>query len=175
MAIYRLGNLVPVCHESSFVADTAAVIGNVSLATNTSVWFGATLRGDTEPISVGEGSNIQDGAVLHTEAGRALTIAASVTVGHQVVLHGCTIGHGSLIGIQAIVLDGAVIGRECLVAAGSVVTADKVFPDRSLILGSPARAVRRLSDDEVKRLHTNITFYATSRRALYRSQLMRMD
>ncbi|WP_175964300.1 gamma carbonic anhydrase family protein [Burkholderia pyrrocinia] len=175
MALYRLGDRTPVVHASAFVADTAVVIGDVRLAADTSVWFGATLRGDTEPISVGEGSNIQDGAVLHTEAGHSLAIAASVTVGHQAVLHGCAIGEGSLIGIQAVVLDGAVIGRQSLVAAGAVVTAGKVFPERALILGSPAKAVRLLSDDEIARIQKNILFYATHRRQKYRDLLCRIS
>jgi len=175
MAIYRLGDRTPVIHESTFVADSASVIGNVRLEANVSIWFGAVLRGDTEPIIVGDGSNIQDGAVLHTEAGRPLTIANSVTVGHQAVLHGCAIGEGSLIGIQAVILDGAVIGRECLVAAGSIVTAGKAFPDHSLILGSPARVARDLSDGEITRIRANIQFYASQRRPEYRDRLMRID
>lgn len=175
MALYQLGDQTPVVHASAFVADSAAVIGDVRLAADTSVWFGATLRGDTEPISVGEGSNIQDGAVLHTEAGRSLTVAASVTVGHQAVLHGCAIGEGSLIGIQAVVLDGAVIGRQSLVAAGAIVTAGKVFPERALILGSPAKVVRLLSDDEIARVQKNILFYAIQRRQKYRDLLCRID
>ncbi|QRR07589.1 gamma carbonic anhydrase family protein [Burkholderia sp. MS455] len=163
MPIYQLGEHVPTIHESVFVADTAAVIGDVRLEEHSSVWFGATLRGNTESIFVGRGSNIQDGAVLHTEVGRPLRIAAMVTVGHQAVLHGCTIGEGSLIGIQAVVLDGAIIGRGCLVGAGSVVTAGKVLPDRSLILGAPARIARVLSDEDVAKLQENIRFYAAHR------------
>jgi len=175
MALYRLGDRIPFVHASAFVADSAAIIGDVRLAADVSVWFGATLRGDTEPIRVGEGSNIQDGAVLHTEAGHALDIAASVTVGHQAVLHGCSIGEGSLVGIQAVVLDGAVIGQQSLVAAGAIVTAGKVFPARALILGSPAKVVRLLSDDEIARLRKNILFYAIQRREKYRNQLYRID
>ncbi|QRR07585.1 gamma carbonic anhydrase family protein [Burkholderia sp. MS455] len=175
MAIYKLGEFSPTVHKSVFVADTAAVIGNVHLDENSSVWFGATLRGDTERIIVGRGSNIQDGAVLHTDVGRPLKIAEMVTVGHQAVLHGCTIGEGSLIGIQAVVLDGAVIGRECLVGAGAVVPAGRIFPERALILGAPAKVVRVLSDDDSAKMRTNIRFYSTHRRLLYRSQLQRID
>ncbi|TDA47814.1 gamma carbonic anhydrase family protein [Burkholderia pyrrocinia] len=175
MAIYQLDDRVPLIHESAFVADSATVIGDVRLAPHSSVWFGATLRGDTEPIVVGNGSNIQDGAVLHAEAGQPLEIAESVTVGHQAVLHGCTIGKGSLIGIQAVVLDGAVIGRQCLVGAGTIVTAGKVFPDRTLILGTPAKVVRALSDNELAKLEANIRFYAEQRRTRYRDKLTRID
>ncbi|MGZ2747305.1 gamma carbonic anhydrase family protein [Burkholderia stagnalis] len=175
MAIYRLGERVPTIHASAFVAETASIVGDVRLGADSSVWFGAIVRGDTEPIVVGAGTNIQDGAVLHTESGCPLTIAGHVTVGHQAVLHGCTIGEGSLIGIQAVVLDGAVIGRQCLVGAGAVVTAGKVFPERSLILGAPAKVVRVLTDEDVARLRTNIGFYAEVRRPMYQRALHRID
>ncbi|RQR58615.1 gamma carbonic anhydrase family protein [Burkholderia sp. Bp9126] len=175
MAIYRLGERVPAIHASAFVAESASIIGDVRLGAESSVWFGAIVRGDTEPIVVGAGTNIQDGAVLHTDAGYPLTIAEHVTVGHQAVLHGCTIGEGSLIGIQAVVLDGAVIGRQCLVGAGAIVTAGKVFPERSLILGAPARVVRVLTDEDVARLRTNIGFYAEVRRPMYQRALQRID
>ncbi|KVR00371.1 gamma carbonic anhydrase family protein [Burkholderia ubonensis] len=175
MTLYRLGDRAPTVHASAFVADTATIVGDVRLGADSSVWFSAILRGDTEPIVVGAGTNIQDGAVLHTDAGCPLTIAAHVTVGHQAVLHGCTIDEGSLIGIQAVVLDGAVIGRQCLVGAGAVVTAGKVFPERSLILGAPAKVVRTLTDEDVARLRTNIGFYAEVRRPMYKAALRRMD
>ncbi len=175
MAIYRLGERVPTIHASAFVAESASIVGDVRLGADSSVWFGAIVRGDTEPIVVGAGTNIQDGAVLHTESGCPLTIAEHVTVGHQAVLHGCTIGEGSLVGIQAVVLDGAVIGRQCLVGAGAVVTAGKVFPERSLILGAPARVVRVLTDEDVARLRTNIGFYAEVRRPMYQRALHRID
>ncbi|WP_201446074.1 gamma carbonic anhydrase family protein [Burkholderia gladioli] len=175
MAIYRLGERVPSIDDSAFVADTAAVIGDVRLAADTSVWFGTVLRGDTEPIVIGEGTNVQDGAVLHTERDRPLRVAAHVTIGHQVVLHGCTIGDYSLIGIQAVVLDGAVIGRQCLVGAGAIVTAGTVVPDRSLVLGAPAKVVRELSEAELTRLRGNIEFYADQRRPQYLRELVRLD
>ncbi|RQR47567.1 gamma carbonic anhydrase family protein [Burkholderia sp. Bp9126] len=174
MTIYRLDDHTPSIHESAFVAETAAIIGDVRLGANTSIWFGATLRGDTEPVVVGAGSNIQDGAVLHTEVSCPLEIAPNVTVGHQAVLHGCTIGEESLIGIQAVVLDGAVIGRQCLVGAGTIVTSGKVFPERSLILGAPAKVVRMLLDEEVAKLRANIQFYAEHRRQVYKSRLYRI-
>lgn len=175
MAIYRLGERVPSIDDSAFVADTAAVIGDVRLAADTSVWFSAVLRGDTEPIVIGEGTNVQDGAVLHTERDRPLQVAAHVTIGHQVVLHGCTIGDYSLIGIQAVVLDGAVIGRQCLVGAGAIVTAGTVVPDRSLVLGAPAKVVRELSEAELTRLRGNIAFYADQRRPQYLRELVRLE
>ncbi|MEO7887771.1 MAG: gamma carbonic anhydrase family protein [Polaromonas sp.] len=152
MAIYELDNLHPVVPESAWVADNAQVIGDVRLAEDCSVWFGVVIRGDTETITVGRGTNIQDNSVLHADMGVPLTIGEDVTVGHQVMLHGCTIGDGSLIGIQAVVLNNAKIGKNCLVGAGSVVTEGKEFPDGSLIIGSPAKAVRQLSPEQIEGL-----------------------
>ena len=140
---------------------------------NASVWFGATIRGDNETITVGAGSNVQEGAVLHTDPGFPLTIAENVTIGHQAMLHGCTIGEGSLVGIQAVVLNGAVIGRNCLVGAGAVVTEGKAFPDNSLILGAPAKVVRELSAEDIARLRTNAKTYV-ERRAHFKEQLVRI-
>lgn len=173
MTIYKLGDDAPAIHESVFVADTAAIIGKVVLEENTSVWFGATIRGDNEPIVVGAGSNVQESAVLHTDPGCPLTVAPNVTIGHQAMLHGCTIGEGSLIGIQAVVLNRAVIGRNCLVGAGTVVTEGKVFPDNSLILGAPAKVVRTLSEEDIARMHANTHKYA-QRRAYFKEQLVRI-
>jgi len=152
MALYQLDTLSPTVHESAWVADNAQVMGNVRLAEDSSVWFGVVIRGDTETISVGRGSNIQDNSVLHADMGLPLTIGENVTVGHQVMLHGCTIGDGSLVGIQAVVLNGAKIGKNCLVGAGSLVTEGKEFPDGSMILGSPAKAVRQLSPEQIEGL-----------------------
>ena len=135
------------------------MIGQVVLQKNSSVWFGAVLRGDNEPITIGENSNVQDGAILHTDAGRPLTIGAGVTIGHRAVLHGCTIGENSLVGIGAIVLNGARIGRDSLVGAGALVTEDKHFPDGSLILGSPARVLRPLTEDEIAGLRASAAHY----------------
>ena len=171
--IYKLGEHAPTIHESVFVADTATIVGKVTLEENASVWFGAAIRGDNEPIAIGEGSNVQEGAVLHTDPGRPLSIGKDVTVGHQAMLHGCTIGDGSLVGIQAVILNGAVIGRHCLVGAGSVVTENKTFPDRSLILGAPARVARELTDEEVKGLEQSAKNYV-DRRDLFKAQLVRI-
>ncbi|WJF91186.1 gamma carbonic anhydrase family protein [Paraburkholderia bonniea] len=173
MAIYKLGDTAPVIHESVFVADTATIIGQVTLEENASVWFGAALRGDNEPIRVGIGSNIQEGAVLHTDPGSPLTIEANVTVGHQATLHGCLIREGALIGIQAIILNGAVIGRNCLVGAGAVVTEGKVFPDNSLILGAPAKVVRELTAEDIASIHRNTANYV-ERRQYFKAQLVRI-
>jgi carbonic anhydrase/acetyltransferase-like protein (isoleucine patch superfamily) len=163
MSVYEYGERVPSVHESVFVAPTASVIGSVVLSENVSVWFGATIRGDNDTITVGKNSNVQEGAVLHTDTGLTLTVGENVTIGHQAMLHGCTIGDGSLIGIQAVVLNGAVIGKSCLVGAGAVITERKVFPDRSLIVGAPARVVRVLSDEEVEKLMKSAEGYAEKR------------
>jgi len=160
MTIYRLRDLTPQVDLTAFVAAEATVIGQVKLAARVSVWPGAVIRGDNEPIHIGEASNVQEGAVLHADPGYPLEIAANVTVGHQAMLHGCTIGEGSLIGIQAVVLNGAVIGKNCLVGAGAIVTEGKVFPDRSLILGAPAKVARELTDADIARLGQAATVYA---------------
>jgi carbonic anhydrase/acetyltransferase-like protein (isoleucine patch superfamily) len=173
VTIYKLGDTAPTIHESVFVADTAAIIGKVVLEENSSVWFGATLRGDNETITVGTGSNVQEGAVLHTDPGYPLTIAENVTVGHQAMLHGCTIGEGSLIGIQAVVLNGAVIGRNCLVGAGAIVTEGKTFPDNSLILGAPAKAVRELKAEDIARMRAGTQSYI-DRRGDFKERLVRI-
>ena len=171
MPIYRLGEDAPDVAPDAWVAQGADVIGRVRLAAQSSVWFGAVLRGDNEPISIGARSNVQDGAVLHTDPGYPLAIAEEVTVGHQAMLHGCTIGAGTLIGVQAEVMNGAVVGRECLVGAGALITEGKTFPDRSLIIGAPAKAVRTLSDSEVADLRHAADVYA-KRSARYRAELM---
>ena len=152
MAIYQLDEFTPRIAESAWVADSARVIGNVELAEDASVWFGAVLRGDTEPLRVGKGSNVQDGSVIHADVGYPVTLGENVTVGHQVTLHGCTVGDGSLIGIRAVVMNGAKIGRNCLVGAGSLVTEGKEFPDGSLIMGTPAKVVRQLTPEQIEPL-----------------------
>jgi len=174
MAVYRLGDLAPQIADSAFVAPESTLIGNVVLGERASVWPGAVLRGDNEPIVVGDATSVQEGAVLHTDPGCPLTVGPRVTVGHQAMLHGCTVGEGSLIGIQAVVMNRAVIGRHCLVGAGAVVTEGKVFPDRSLILGAPAKVVRELGDEDVARLEQSAEIYVR-RSALYREQLVRID
>ncbi|PXW96218.1 carbonic anhydrase/acetyltransferase-like protein (isoleucine patch superfamily) [Sphaerotilus hippei] len=150
MSIYQLGEHMPEIHPTAWVADSADVIGRVHLGEDASVWYGAVLRGDTDHIRIGRGSNIQDNSVLHTDQGIELVVGEEVTVGHQVMLHGCTIGDGSLIGIGAIVLNRARIGRHCVVGAGALVTEGKEFPDYSMIVGSPARVVRTLTPEEAE-------------------------
>jgi carbonic anhydrase/acetyltransferase-like protein (isoleucine patch superfamily) len=170
MPLYQYGERIPSVHASVYIAPDANVIGSVVLAENVSVWFGATIRGDNDVITLGKNSNVQEGAVLHTDPGIALTVGENVTIGHQAMLHGCTIGDGSLIGIQAVILNGAVIGKECLVGAGAIVTERKVFPDRSLILGAPARVVRSLSDEDVAGLLKSAASYV-DRRAQFLTKL----
>ena len=151
MPIYTLGTHTPQIDPQSWIAPNATVIGDVRLGKNASIWWNATLRGDNDPITVGENSNIQDGSVLHNDDGVPLVIGSRVTIGHMAMLHGCTIGDGSLIGIGAVVLNHAVIGKNSLVAAHTLVPEGKVFPDRALILGSPGKMVRELTDEEIAR------------------------
>ena len=145
MAIYELDGISPELGDGAWVADSAEVIGRVHLGKNANVWPQVVIRGDNEPIRIGAGTNIQDAAVLHSDYGWPLTLGENVSIGHQAMVHGCTIGDGSLIGINAIVLNGAKIGKNCLVGAGALVTEGKEFPDGSLIIGSPAKAVKNLS------------------------------
>ncbi|MDM0013001.1 gamma carbonic anhydrase family protein [Variovorax sp. J22P168] len=164
MALYELDGVAPQLAAGAWVADSAQVIGSVVLAENASIWFGAVLRGDTEVMTVGRNSNVQDLSVLHADHGCPLTIGENVTVGHQVMLHGCTIGDNSLIGIQAVVLNNARIGRNSIVGAGSVVTEGKVFPDNSLIFGSPAKVVRTLDDEDAAKLRLSAEHYVENAR-----------
>ncbi len=154
MAIYQLGDDRPRIGAGAWVADTATVLGRVSLGEQASVWYGAVLRGDNDWITIGARSNVQDGTVMHTDLGEPLVVGDDVSIGHQVMMHGCTIGDGSLVGIQAVVLNGARIGRHCLIGAGTVVTEGKVFPDHTLIIGSPARAVREITPEQLDMLKT---------------------
>jgi carbonic anhydrase/acetyltransferase-like protein (isoleucine patch superfamily) len=152
MAIYELEGVSPQIAAGAWVAETASVIGNVVMEEGASVWYGAVLRGDNDVIRLGRRTNVQDGSVLHTDEGIALTLGDNVTVGHQVMLHGCSVGDGSLIGIHAVVLNGAKIGRNCIVGASALVTEGKEFPDGSLIVGAPARLVRMLDAKQVAML-----------------------
>ncbi len=159
MPIYRLGEHTPQMQDGVWIAETATVIGDVHLGRNANIWFGAILRGDNDPITIGDNTNVQDGAVLHTDDGVPLTIGADVTIGHKAMLHGCTVGEGSLIGINAVVLNNAVIGRNCLIGANSLIPEGKVIPDRSLVCGSPGRIIRELSDHEVAKLKASADNY----------------
>lgn len=173
MAIYQLGEHAPEIDPSAYVADSATLIGKVTLEANASVWPGVTIRGDNERITIGENSNVQESCVMHTDMGFPLTIGKEVTIGHQAMLHGCTVGDGSLIGIQAVVLNGARIGKGCLVGAGALVTEGKEFPDHSLIIGAPAKAVRTLTEEELQRLKLSAQSYAM-RGQQYKAELKRI-
>lgn len=159
MTLYALDGAVPELAEDAWVAPDANVIGKVKLAAGASVWFGSTLRGDNELISVGEASNLQENVVCHTDMGFPLTIGANVTVGHKAMLHGCTVGEGSLIGMGATVLNGAVIGKGCLIGAGALVTEGKVIPDGSLVMGAPGKVVRELDAAAKQRLVASALHY----------------
>ena len=174
MPVYRLGEFQPQIDPSAWVAESAVVIGRVVLGPGASVWYGAVLRGDNERIVIGANSNVQEGAVLHTDPGQPLAIGAGVTVGHQAMLHGCTVHDGALIGIQAVVLNGAVIGPRCLVGAGALVTEGKCFdePER-LIVGSPAAVKRPLSPEQIESLAASARNYA-ARALRYRQTLARV-
>lgn len=164
MAIYELDGKAPQLGEGAWVADSAQVIGQVEMGENASVWYGVVVRGDTEKIRIGRNTNVQDLSVLHADAGVPLTIGDNVTVGHQVMLHGCTIGEGTLIGIQAVVLNNARIGRNSIVGAGSVVTEGKEFPDNSLIVGAPAKAIRTLDAEQVAKFQAIVPHYVENAR-----------
>ena len=160
MPLYALGDLAPQLAEGAWAAPSADLIGDVRLARRASVWFGAVIRADNTPILIGEESNIQDGAVGHSDPDAPLTIGARVTVGHQAILHGCTVEDGALVGMGARVLNHAVVGEQCLVGAGALVTEGKRFEPRMLIVGTPARAVRALSDEEIAMLALSAAHYA---------------
>ena len=147
--VYALGSKKPVLHGNNYIAPNATVIGDVVIGKNANVWWNVVIRGDNDTVTIGEDVNIQDGSVLHTDEGVPLTLEKGVSIGHMVMLHGCTVKEGSLIGIKAVVLNHAVIGRDCLIGANSLIPEGKVIPDRSLVVGSPGRVVRQLSDEEV--------------------------
>ena len=173
MSLYSLSNRHPELRGDCWIADSASVIGSVVIENNVSVWFNAVVRGDNDIITLGSGSNIQDGAVLHTDAGIRLTLGNNVLVGHQAMLHGCTIGDGSLIGIQAILLNNVSIGRECLIGAGTLIPEGKTIPDRSLVMGSPGKVVRQLTDEEVARTRLVCVQY-WERAKKYKNELQRI-
>ena len=164
MAVYEIDGKAPRVDSTAWIAGSAEVMGNVEIGPDASVWFGCVLRGDTEVMRIGEGTNVQDGSVLHADAGMPLTLGRHVTVGHKVMLHGCTIGDESLIGIGAVVLNGARIGKNCLVGAGSLVTEGKAFPDGSMIMGSPAKAVRQLTPEQIEGLRRSARHYIDNAR-----------
>ncbi|MBL8385281.1 MAG: gamma carbonic anhydrase family protein [Burkholderiales bacterium] len=173
MAIYQLGDDAPVIPASAYVAPEATIIGRVTLGEGASVWPGASIRGDNAAITLGAAVNIQEGAVLHVDEGYPLAIGDGASIGHQAMLHGCTIGANSLVGIQAVVMNGAVIGRDSLVGAGAVVTEGKVFPERSLIVGAPAKVLRTLTDEQVAMLRYNAQHYV-DKGVEYKTRLKRI-
>ena len=163
MPIYALDGQAPEFEDDSvWVAPDATIIGKVSLATKVGVWFGAVMRGDNERISIGARSNVQEHAMLHTDPGFPLTVGEGCTTGHRAILHGCTIGDNSLVGMGAIILNGAKIGNNCLVGAGALITEGKEFPENSLIVGSPAKAIRALDEDAAQRLKLSADSYVTN-------------
>ena len=157
--IYDLKKNVPEISSDSWVAPNAIIIGKVKLEKNSSIWFNAVLRGDIEKIVIGENSNIQDGSVLHTDLGYPLTVGKGVTVGHMVMLHGCEISNDTLIGIGSTILNKAKIGKNCIIGANTLVTENKVIPDNSLVLGSPGKVIRKVTDDEIKVICENAKHY----------------
>lgn len=173
MPIYELGERRPRLDAECWIADNAAIIGSVTIERGASLWFNTVARGDNDLITVGECSNVQDGSVLHTDAGIPLAIGRDVTVGHMAMLHGCTVGEGSLIGIKAVVLNRAVIGAHCLIGANTLIPEGKVIPDRSLVIGSPGKVVRQLTDEEVARLLAGARHYVDNWRR-YRTGLKRV-
>lgn len=169
--IYSLGDkVVKTDDDNYYVADNAAVIGDVTLKTGSSVWFGSTVRGDNDPIVIGEGTNVQDGCVLHADPGFPLTLGNHVSIGHMVMLHGCTIGDGTLVGIGSIILNGAVIGKNCLIGANSMITEGKVIPDNSVVMGSPGKIIRQATEKDLKIIASPAPHYA-KRFKQYKEQL----
>ncbi|SMY07409.1 gamma carbonic anhydrase family protein [Flavimaricola marinus] len=162
--IYSLDGIAPDVADSAWVAPSCHIIGKVTLAENSSVWFGTTIRGDNERITLGKGSNTQENSVLHTDPGCPLTIAENCTIGHNAILHGCTIGENSLIGMGAIVLNRAVIGRNCLIAAGAIIPEGREIPDGSLVIGAPGKVVRQLDEAAIANLRASAEKYQQNAR-----------
>jgi carbonic anhydrase/acetyltransferase-like protein (isoleucine patch superfamily) len=156
---YSLEERHVVCKCDYWIAPSAVVIGSVVLEPNASIWFGCTVRGDDETITIGENSQVQDGCVLHADEGLPITIGKNVSIGHMAMLHGCTIGDGSLIGIKSVILNGAKVGRNCLIGAGSLIAEGKEIPDGSLVIGTPGKVVRKLSNEEIQRINSASGFY----------------
>ena len=168
--LYSLAERKPVTRGDYFIAPNATVIGSVVLENNASIWFNVVVRGDNDTITIGENANVQDGCILHTDPGIPLTIGRDVTVGHKVMLHGCTIGEGSLIGINSVILNRAVVGRHCLIGANALITEGKEIPDGSVVMGSPGKVVRTLEKQEIARLTLSAEGYVRNARR-YRDAL----
>jgi carbonic anhydrase/acetyltransferase-like protein (isoleucine patch superfamily) len=159
MAIYELDGVTPQAEGEHWIADSASVIGRVILKRNASVWFNAVLRGDNDPITVGENSNVQDGTIIHTDVGQPTTIGKNVTIGHKVILHGCIIGENTLIGMGSVLLNGAKIGKNCLIGANTLITENKVIPDGSMVMGSPGKVVRELTPEQIQMITGSALHY----------------
>lgn len=157
--IYSLGDIQPRFLGDYYVAENAIVAGKVLLHNNASIWFNAVVRGDNELITIGENSNVQDGSVLHTDLGYPLTIGKDVTIGHMVMLHGCTIGDETLVGIKSVVMNGAVVGKNCIIGANSLIPERRVIPDGSLVLGSPGRIIRSITAEDIEYIRENMRHY----------------
>jgi carbonic anhydrase/acetyltransferase-like protein (isoleucine patch superfamily) len=172
--LYSLAGRTPVTSPDHFIAPNATVIGSVVIQRNASIWFNVVIRGDNDTITIGENANVQDGCILHTDPGIPLTIGRDVTVGHKVMLHGCTIGDGSLIGINSVILNRAVVGRHCLIGANALITEGKEIPDGSVVMGSPGKIVRTLEEEEIARLRRSAEIYVANARR-YRETLSPLD
>lgn len=174
MPIYSIADRYPRLTTQSWVAPNASVIGSVIIGENSSVWWNSVIRGDDETITIGANCNVQDGSVLHADPGVPLTLGNDVTIGHMAMLHGCTVGAGSLVGIKAVILNRATIGKGCLIGANTLIPEGKVIPDYSLVVGSPGRILRTLSEEEVVRLHATAAHYVEAWQR-YRDGLQAMD
>lgn len=174
MSVYAIGERRPQIDASAWIAPNATVIGSVTLGVGSSVWWNSVVRGDDEAISIGANCNIQDGSVLHADPGVPLTLERDVTIGHMAMLHGCTVGEGSLIGIKAVILNRAVIGKGCLIGANTLIPEGKVIPDHSLVVGSPGRILRVLGEDEIARLRATAAHYVEASRR-YRDELQQLN
>ncbi|NND82110.1 MAG: gamma carbonic anhydrase family protein [Gammaproteobacteria bacterium] len=171
---FQLDEFIPEIDETCFIAPSAALIGQVSLAEQASVWFNCVLRADNEPITIGRGSNVQDGSVLHVDPGFPINIGPNVTVGHKVMLHGCSIGEGSLIGMNAVVLNGAKIGRNCLIGANCLITEGTEIPDGQMVLGSPGKIVKALDEATIAMMQVGTAHYVENTKR-YRDGLKHLD
>lgn len=174
MTVYALGDATPDLHPDTWIAPDANVIGKVVLEAGASIWFGSTLRGDNEEIRIGAGSNVQENCVMHTDMGFPLSVGTNCTIGHKVMLHGCTIGDNSLIGMGATILNGAKIGKNCLIGAGALITEGKVIPDGSLVMGAPGKVVRDLNEAAIKGLTGAALHYQDNMRR-FRDQLKKVQ
>ncbi|MDE1891192.1 MAG: gamma carbonic anhydrase family protein [Betaproteobacteria bacterium] len=174
LMIFKLDNKTPNIHPKSYIHESAVVIGSVTLAEQSSVWCNATLRADNEPITIGSRTNIQDGAVLHTDPGMPIVIEDGVSVGHLAMLHGCHVGKNSLIGIKAVILNGAKVGQNCLIGANALITEGKIIPDGSLVIGSPGKVIRMLTPEEIDALSKNAESYV-NRSLHYQTELTRIE